>query len=124
MKRIALFFVILSSIGCTKEKDLNTITGTWSLSEITSGSPSSSVLLSQTELAVQFTDKDSLIILGPKANYTYLANFNKYEIVSDNRIRFFNTNTQDELFADYIIDKNLSLSYQVRCLYEEKFTRR
>lgn len=124
MKRIALFFVILSSISCTKEKDLNTITGTWSLSEITSGSPSSSVLLSQTELAVQFTDKDSLIILGPKANYTYLANFNKYEIVSDNRIRFFNTNTQDELFADYIIDKNLSLSYQVRCLYEEKFTRR
>lgn len=124
MKRIALLFVILSFIGCAKEKDLNTITGTWSLSEITSGSPSSSVLLSQTELAVQFTDKDSLIILGPKANYTYLANFNKYEIVSDNRIRFFNTNTQDELFADYIIDKNLSLSYQVRCLYEEKFTRR
>ena len=123
MKRIALLFVILSAISCTKEKQPDSIVGEWALSEINSAN-NSSVLLSQTELSVRFTLKDSLIILGPKPNYTYLENFNKYEVVSSDRIRFFNTATQDELFANYSIDKILSLSYQVRCPYEEKFTRR
>lgn len=123
MKRIALLFVILSVISCTKEKQPDSIVGEWALSQINSAN-NSSVLLSQTELSVRFTLKDSLIILGPKPNYTYLENFDKYEIVSSDRIRFFNTTTQDELFANYSIDKTLSLSYQVRCPYEEKFTRR
>ena len=124
MKQIALLFVIFSAISCTKEKDLNSIAGTWTLAEINSGSPASSVVLSRTELSVEFTSKDSLIILGPKANYTYLANFNKYQLVSNNRIRLFNTSTSDELFATFSVDNTLSLSYQVRCLYEEKFIRR
>lgn len=123
MKRIVLLLVILSALGCTKEKEPTSIVGTWALSEINSAN-TSSVLLSQTELSVQFTKEDSLIILGPKSNYTYLQDFNKYEIVSDGRIRFFSTNTQDELFADFSVDKTLSLSYQVRCPYEEKFIRR
>lgn len=123
MKRIALLFVILGTISCTKEKQPDSIVGEWALSQINSAN-SSSVLLSQTELSVRFTLKDSLIIVGPKPNYTYLENFDKYEIVSSDRIRFFNTTTQDELFANYSIDKTLSLSYQVRCPYEEKFTRR
>lgn len=123
MKRIALLFVILSTISCTKEKASNSIVGTWALSEINSAY-NSSILLSQTELSVQFTNKDSLIILGPKSNYTYLQDFNRYEIAGNGRIRFSNTNTGDELFADYTIDRSLSISYEVRCPYEEKFTRR
>jgi hypothetical protein len=123
MKRIVLLLVILSIIGCTKEKESDSIVGTWALSEINSAY-TSSVLLSQTELSVQFTEKDSLIILGPKSNYTYLQDFNRYEVVSNETIRFYNTNTQDELFADFSVNKTLSLSYQVRCPYEEKFIRR
>ena len=122
MKRIALLFVILSVFSCTKEKE-NSIVGTWTLSEINSAN-TSSVLLSRTELSVQFTDEDSLVILGPKPNYTYLEDFNRYELIGNDRIRFFNTATQDELFADYSLDKTLSLSYEVRCPYEEKFIRR
>lgn len=123
MKRIVLLLVVLSALSCTREKEPTSIVGTWALSEINSAN-TSSVLLSQTELSVQFTKEDSLIILGPKSNYTYLQDFNKYEIVSDGRIRFFSTNTQDELFADFSVDKTLSLSYQVRCPYQEKFIRR
>lgn len=122
MKRIVLLFAILSIIGCTKEKESD-IVGTWTLSEINSAN-TSSVLLSRTELSVQFTKEDSLVILGPKPNYTYLENFNKYEIVDGSRIRFFNTSSQEELFADFSVDKTLSLSYQVRCPYKEKFIRR
>jgi hypothetical protein len=122
MKRIVLLFVIISVISCTKEKEPDSIVGTWTLAEINSAN-TSSVALSQTELSVQFTEKDSLIILGPKPNYTYLQDFNRYEIVSNDKIRFFNTNTQDELFADFSINKTLSLSYQVRCPYKEKFIR-
>ena len=77
MKRIALLFVILSVINCTKEKQPDSNVAEWALSEIISRSDSS-VLLSQTELSVRFTLKDSLIILGPKPNYTYLENFNKF----------------------------------------------
>jgi len=124
MKRIALLFVIVSVISCTKEQDHDSIVGTWTLSQINSGSPSSSVVLARTELSIQFTEKDSLIILGPKPNYTYLENFDKYQIISNDRIRFFNTSTSDELFASFIIGNTLSLSYQVRCPYEEKFIRR
>ncbi len=123
MKRIVLLFAILSVIGCTKEKEPDSLVGTWALSEINSAN-TTSLLLTQTELSVQFTEKDSIVILGPKPNYTYLQDFNRYEIVSDGRIRFFNTNTQDELFADFSVNKTLSLSYEVRCPYEEKFIRR
>lgn len=123
MKRIILLLVIFSAIGCTKEKESNSIVGTWTLSEINSAN-ASSVLLSRTELSVQFTEKDSLIILGPKPNYTYLESFDKYEIINSSSIRFFNTSTQDELLADFNVDKTLSLSYQVRCPYQEKFIRR
>lgn len=125
MKRVLFLLVVLLSISCTKEKEPgSSLTGTWTLSEIYSGPPYSSVLLSRTEFSVQFTEKDSVIILGPKPNYSFLQDFNKYEIVNGNRIRFFNTNTPDELFAGFSVDKTLSLFYEVRCPYEEKFIRR
>lgn len=123
MKRLLPLFAILSLISCTKEKNSNSIVGTWDLSQINSAN-NSSILLSRTELAVQFTNKDSLVILGPKPNYSYLENFNKYEIIGSDRIRFFNTSTTDQLFAIFNVDKTLSLSYEVRCPYEEKFIRR
>lgn len=124
MKRIVSLMLILSLISCTKEKDLNSLTGTWTLSEIDSGYPSSSVLLSRTELSIEFTKNDSIAILGPKPNYSFLQDFNQYQVLGNDRIRFFNTNTQDELFAVFRVDKTLSLSYEVRCPYEEKFIRR
>jgi hypothetical protein len=123
MKQIALLFVIITIFSCTKEKDSNSIVGAWTLTQINSGNISS-VLLSGTELSIQFTDKDSLIILGPKSNYTFLQDYNRYEIINYERIRFFNTSTSDELFATFSVNKTLSLSYEVRCPYEEKFIRR
>ena len=123
MKQVLFLLVILLAISCTKEKDPGSLTGAWTLTEINSGD-TSSVLLSRTELSVEFRENDSLVILGPKPNYTFLQDFNHYEVVSNDRIRFFNTTTQDELFAAFHVDKTLSLSYEVRCPYVEKFIRR
>jgi hypothetical protein len=123
MKQILLLLVITSVISCTKEKDPNSLTGTWSLTQINSV-PSSSVSLYGTEFSIEFNKKDSIVILGPKPNYSYLQDFNRYEVVSNNRIRFFNTTTGDELFAAFSVGETLSLSYEVRCPYEEKFVRR
>jgi hypothetical protein len=123
MKRIALLFLILSVIGCTKNKESNSIVGTWALTQINSAY-NSSVLLLGTEVSVEFKSDGSFDILGPKSNYTYLQDFNRYEMMNDNKIRFFSTNSNDELLAFFEVNKTLSLFYQVRCPYEEKFIRR
>jgi hypothetical protein len=123
MKRIVPFLLLVLLIGCTKEQEPNSLTGTWTLTQINSGD-TSSVILYGTEFSVQFKEKDSLFILGPKPNYSFLQDYNQYEVIGTNRIRFFNLTTGDELFAGFHIDKTLSLSYEVRCPYEEKFIRR
>ncbi|HTM91860.1 MAG TPA: hypothetical protein VL095_05550 [Flavisolibacter sp.] len=123
MKRIVPFLVIIFLISCTKEQEPTSLTGTWTLTQINSGD-TSSVILYGTEFSVQFKEKDSLFILGPKPNYSFLQDYDRYEIIGSSRIRFFNLTTGDELFAGFHIDKTLSLSYEVRCPYEEKFIRR
>lgn len=122
MKRIVLLLVILSVISCTKEEGPNSIIGTWTLTEINT-LPSSPIRLTGTEVSVSFNKDGSLDISG-NPNYTSLRELNRYEILSNDRIRFFNSTTQDELFAYFGVDKTLSLSYEVRCPYEEKFIRR
>jgi len=122
MKRIVPFLFILFLISCTKGQEPNSLTGTWTLSQINSGD-SSTVRLYGTEFSVQFKERDSLFILGPKPNYSFLQDFDRYEVLGE-RIRFFNSITGDELFAGFHVDKTLSLSYEVRCPYEEKFIRR
>jgi len=123
MKRIALLFVILSVISCSKEREANSLVGTWALTQINTAY-ASSILLSGTELSVEFKPDGSFNILGPKSNYTFLQDFNRYEIVGDSRIHFFDATSNNELFANFRINKTLSLSYEVRCPYEEKFIRR
>jgi hypothetical protein len=123
MKRIVLLFVIISVISCTKEKEPDSIVGTWALTQINSAY-NSSVLLLGTEVTVQFKSDSTFEILGPKSNYTYLQDFNRYEVISNNGIRFFNTTSGDELSAIFELNKTLSIHYQVRCPYEEKFIRR
>lgn len=122
MKQIALLAVLISLIGCTREKTLNSIVGNWTLTEIDSYN-SSTIRLSGTELSVKFNSDGSVAISG-KPNYTFLQDFNRYEIVNEDRIRFYNTNTTDELFAGFNLNNTLTFSYEVRCPYEEKFMRR
>jgi hypothetical protein len=123
MKRIALILAIISNIVCTKEKKPDSLVGTWTLTEIHSGNISS-ILLSGTELSVRFNRDSSFDILGPKPNYTFLQSFNRYETLGNDRIRFFSTNSDEELFAGFRLNTTLSISYEVRCPYEEKFIRR
>jgi len=123
MKQIMLLLAIVFLFSCNKEKLPDSIVGAWTLTEINSGD-TSSLLLSQTELSIEFKEDGSFDILGPKANYTFLQDFNRYEIVSSDRIRFFNANPNEELFAVFRVSNTLSLSYVVRCPYEEKFRRR
>jgi hypothetical protein len=122
MKRIVLLLAILSVISCTKEKKSDSIIGTWTLTEINTLTPSP-IRLTGTEVSVSFNKDGSLDISG-NPNYTSLRELNRYEIVTNERIRFFNITTQDELFAYFGVNKTLSLSYEVRCPYEEKFIRR
>jgi hypothetical protein len=91
--------------------------------QINSGD-SSTVYLTGTEFSVDFKSDGRFDILGPKPNYSFLQEFNRYETVSFDRIRFYDSTSNEELFANFQIDNSLSLSYEFRCPYEEKFTRR
>lgn len=123
MKRITAALALLLLISCTKEKESRSIVGSWRLTQIKSGD-SSTIYLSGTELSVEFKQDGRFDILGPKPNYTFLEDFNRYETLNNERIRFFDSTSTGELFASFYVDKTLSLSYEVRCPYEEKFTRR
>jgi hypothetical protein len=123
MKRITPLLVILFLLSCTKEQVPDSLTGTWTLTQINSGD-TSLVRLYGTEFSVQFKEKDSLFILGPEPNYSFLQDYDRYQVIGKDSIRFFNSITGNELFASFYIDKTLSLSYQLRCPYEEKFIRR
>lgn len=123
MKRITAALALLLLISCTKEKESSSIVGSWRLTQIKSGD-SSTIYLSGTELSVEFKQDGRFDILGPKPNYTFLEDFNRYETLNNERIRFFDSTSTGELFASFYVDKTLSLSYEVRCPYEEKFTRR
>lgn len=122
MKQIALLFLMVSLFSCSKEKIPNSIVGSWTLTEIDSYN-ASTIRLSGTELSVKFNSDGSFDISG-KPNYSFLQDFDRYEILTDGRIRFYNHATTDELFASFSLNTTLSLSYQVRCPYEEKFIRR
>ena len=122
MKRIILLLALFFIFGCTKEKETNSVLGTWTLSQINSGGIST-IYLTGYELSVDFKSDGRFDILGPKPNYTFLQDFNRYETVGKDRIRFFDSTSNGELFASFHVDKTLSLSYEVRCPYEERFTR-
>jgi len=122
MKQIVLLFVIVSLFSCTKQKTPDSIVGSWTLTEIDSYN-ASAIRLSGTELSVKFNSDGSFDISG-KPNYTFLQDFDRYEIITDGRIRFYNTTSADQLFASFNLNKTLSLSYELRCPYEEKFIRR
>jgi len=123
MKRNLVILALFAIIGCTKEIEQNSLVGSWRLTQINSGD-SSTIYLSGTELSVEFKPDGHFDILGPKPNYTFLQDFNRYETLSYDRIRFFDSTSTAELFANFHLDKTLSLSYVLRCPYEEKFTRR
>ena len=123
MKRIVLVLVIFSVLSCTKEQVPPTIVGTWTLTEINSGN-TSSIQLFGNEVSVEFKKEGNFEILGPKSNYTFLQDFDKYELVNMDRIRFFNTASSNELFAFFQVSNTLSFAYEIRCPYEEKFMRR
>jgi hypothetical protein len=123
MKRIIAAMVLLALVSCTKEKNANSIVGSWRLTQIYSGD-TSVVYLMGTELSIDFKEDGRVDILGPKPNYTFLQDFNKYETVGDDRVRFYDSTSNNELFARFRVDKTLSLLYELRCPYQETFTRR
>lgn len=123
MKRNLVILALFAIIGCAKEKVPNSLVGSWRLTQINSGD-TSTIYLTGTELSVEFKSDGRFDILGPKPNYTFLQDFNRYETVSYDKIRFFDSTSTAELFAMFQVNKTLSLSYEVRCPYEERFTRR
>ncbi len=114
---------MVSALSCTKDQVPDTIVGEWTLTEINSGD-ASSIKLFGNEVSVEFKEEGKFEIIGPKSNYTFLQDFNKYELISTDRIRFFNSATSNELYASFQVGNALSIFYELRCPYEEKFMRR
>lgn len=126
MKQIALLFVILSFISCTKEKE-QSIVGTWTVTKVNAGTGygfNTSIFQPGSEFSIQFNGDGSFVLFGPNADHSVLHHLNRYRMISGNKVHFYNnSNLQEQLDANIEINNGLLLSYVVRCGYEEQFVR-
>jgi hypothetical protein len=58
------------------------------------------------------------------SSYTPLWRFNQYEMLANNKIRFFNSTTSDAMIVSFEMGQQLSFYYPFRCAFEEKFIRK
>jgi hypothetical protein len=121
MKRIALLFVILSAISCTKEKSPSLI-GKWTIVESTDD-VEQVVYNNSLKTFIKFNLNGSFemdTINNYFAYKLYLKSMNRYTITADNKIKFYSTNYNDSTVVSYLLDKQLLIGFGY---VAEKFTK-
>ena len=127
MKQLLLFFAIAILFGCTKENISEPPAGTWTIIEtnleeaggiqIQTYSPSS-------EITLEFGKNGNLLLSGanPGNAMSPLWEYDSYQILEDDIIRFYQRTGNKEVQAYFSIEGNLYLNYlNLRCPYEEEF---
>ncbi|HEY0354790.1 MAG TPA: hypothetical protein VGC29_01220 [Flavisolibacter sp.] len=128
MKQILLCFLVIIGISCTKEKSAS-IKGEWTIVETNAGTGYGWNTLNYqagSDISIEFRSSGDFIVSGPKpgASNSKLWDYNKYELLADQSIRFYHTDTGKEMTANFEIVNGLQLHYSwARCGYSEKFVR-
>lgn len=129
MKQLFLLLAIACLFSCTKEKIVETVSGTWTIVE--TNTDAGGIVQVQTyaptsEFTVEFAPNGQLILTGanPGQAASPLWNYDRYEVLPDNIIRFFKSTGNEEIKAYFTINGELFLNHlSTRCAHEEKFTK-
>jgi hypothetical protein len=129
MKQLFLLLAIVCLFSCTKEKIVETVSGTWTIVE--TNTDASGIVQVQTyaptsEFTIEFGANGQLILTGanPGQAMSPLWGFDRYEVLPGNMIRFSQSNGSQEIEAYFTINGELFLNHlSTRCAHEEKFVR-
>lgn len=127
MKQFFLALAIICLFSCSKEQTIQPIDGTWTIIE--TNSAESGYIEVQTyrpssEVTLEFGSNGTLIRTGsnPGTAKSPLWEYDKYQLLEKNIIRFYQSAGSKETKAFYTLDGNLFLNYlSMRHGYEEKF---
>jgi hypothetical protein len=129
MKQLLTFFAITILFGCTKEKISEPPTGTWTIVKTDLGDAGGIQIQTFTpssEITLEFGKNGSLLLTGanPGNALSPLWEYDSYQILEDDIIRFYQRYGNKEVQAYFSIEGNLYLNYlHLRCPYEEEFLR-
>lgn len=129
MKQLFLLLAIACLFSCSKEKIVETISGTWTIVE--TNTDASGIVQVQTyapssEFTMEFGPEGRLILTGanPGQAMSPLWGFDRYEVLPGNMLRFFQSNGTQEIKAYFTINGELFLNHlSTRCAFEERFVR-
>ena len=131
MKQLLLLAAVVSFFGCTKEKIIESIPGTWTIIETNDGDTGGAGFKIQTyspssEISLHFGENGDLQLEGSnpgKAN-SPLWHYDRYELLEGHTIRFYQSSGNKQQKAYFEIEGDLYLNYiNSRHGYEEKFLR-
>lgn len=129
MKRLFYSLVVILLFSCTKENVPSTIDGTWAIVESNIGNGTGIEVMQYTpssELTLQFAENNTLVLAGanPGTAQSPLWQYDRYQLLPNSMIRFFQSYGPQEMKAHYTIEGELFLNYPwARCGHEEKFVR-
>jgi hypothetical protein len=115
--RIAIILLCVLLFACNKNeiKARSSIVGKWQYKEIfiSPGSRDSWKPVNPAQQTIIEFTADSKFTTFTNSSF-YLSNFNRYEVISGNGIRFFNTNNYATFETLFTLNSNLTLTY--RCI--------
>ena len=129
MKQLLLLFAMTTLFGCTKERISQPPPGTWTIVEtndVSAGYVQIQTYVPSTEVTLEFGNAGNLILTGsnPGVAKSPLWEYDKYQMLEKNIIRFYQSTGNKERQAYYEVEGNLYLNYfDARHGYEEQFLR-
>lgn len=127
MKKILPIWTLVFLFSCTKEKTSVNIPGTWAIVESNIGTGTGYTVqtyLPSSEFTVEFRPDNGLRLVGtnPGTANSPLWQFDRYAMLADDKIRFYQSAGNEEMEAFITLNGELYLNYLwARCGYEEKF---
>ncbi|HUC81727.1 MAG TPA: hypothetical protein VMR70_12480 [Flavisolibacter sp.] len=131
MKQLFLLVAAICLFSCYKEKKpiLETVSGTWTIVETStdaSGIVQVQTYLPSSEFTMEFAPGGQLVLTGanPGQAASPLWNYDRYQVLPENMIRFYQSTGTQEIKAYFTVNGELFLNHlSTRCAHEEKFVR-
>jgi hypothetical protein len=112
MKKAIVLLIVVSAISCTKDKNPSLI-GKWNIVE--SLDDVGQVVYNNSQSNFIKFNSNGRFEMDTLSNYfaykQYLKSMNKYQIMSDNKIKFYSENSQDSLVVGYSLDSQLLIGF-------------